>query len=71
MTAMVGYGRQGTANPCRSVRVSNTFFDAVFDFRSQYWIWSPLLGSICGGLSAAFIYDVLIYRGEDSFINAP
>jgi len=43
----------------------------VFDYRSQYWIWSPLLGSICGGISAAFIYDVLIYRGSDSFINAP
>jgi len=43
----------------------------VFDYRSQYWIWSPLLGSICGGLSAAFIYSALIYRGEDCFINAP
>jgi len=43
----------------------------VFDYRGQYWIWSPLMGSICGGLSAGFIYDVFIYRGSDSFINAP
>jgi aquaglyceroporin related protein len=71
MTAMVGYGRQGTANPSRLVTVPNPFLIAVFDYRSQYWIWSPILGSICGGLSAAFIYDVLIYRGSDSFINSP
>jgi aquaglyceroporin related protein len=43
----------------------------VFDYRSQYWIWSPLLGSVCGGLTAALIYDVLIYRGPESFLNAP
>jgi len=43
----------------------------VFDFRSQYWIWSPLLGSVCGGLVASFLYDFLIYLGPESWINAP
>jgi len=43
----------------------------VFDYRSQYWIWSPLLGSISGGMVAALVYDVFIYRGPESFINAP
>ncbi|KAI0254575.1 aquaporin-like protein [Lactifluus subvellereus] len=35
----------------------------VFNYRSQYWIWSPLLGSACGGLVASFLYDFLIYLG--------
>jgi aquaglyceroporin related protein len=43
----------------------------VFDYRSQYWIWSPLLGSVSGGLVAALLYDVFIYRGPESFVNAP
>jgi aquaglyceroporin related protein len=43
----------------------------VFDFRSQYWIWSPILGSVCGGLVAAFLYDVFIYVGPESPINTP
>jgi hypothetical protein len=71
MTVMVGYGRQGTAIPSRSVTVSNPLFDAVFNYRNQYWIWSPLLGSVFGGLSAALVYDVLIYIGPESPINAP
>ncbi|KAI9465520.1 major intrinsic protein superfamily membrane channel protein [Lactarius psammicola] len=43
----------------------------VFNYRSQYWIWSPILGSFCGGLVACFLYDVLIYLGPESPINAP
>ncbi|KAI0251980.1 aquaporin-like protein [Lactifluus subvellereus] len=43
----------------------------VFNYRSQYWAWSPLLGSVCGGLAASFIYDTLIYLGPESFDNAP
>ncbi|KAI9512387.1 aquaporin [Russula earlei] len=43
----------------------------VFSFRHQYWIWAPLLGSVCGGLTASFLYDVLIYLGPESFVNAP
>ncbi|KAI0004546.1 aquaporin-like protein [Russula compacta] len=43
----------------------------VFDYRGQYWIWSPLLGSVCGGLVASFLYDALIYVGPESPFNAP
>ena len=72
MTAMVGYGRQGTALLSHSIVVSNTFFfDAVFNYRSQYWLWAPILGSFCGGLVACFLYDVLIYLGPESPINTP
>jgi len=43
----------------------------VFNYRSQYWIWSPILGSFCGGLVASFLYDVLIYLGPESPFNTP
>jgi aquaglyceroporin related protein len=43
----------------------------VFNYRSQYWIWSPILGSFCGGLVACFLYDVLVYLGPESPMNTP
>lgn len=43
----------------------------VFNFRSQYWLWAPLLGSVCGGLVAAFLYDALICVDPDSIFNTP
>jgi len=43
----------------------------VFNYRSQYWIWSPILGSFCGGLVACFLYDVFLYLGLESPINTP
>ena len=72
MTAMVGYGRQGTAFLSYSTVVCNPYlFDAVFNYRSQYWIWSPILGSFCGGVVACFLYDVFVYLGPESPINTP
>jgi len=43
----------------------------VFNYRSQYWLWSPIIGSFCGGLVACFLYDVFIYLGPESPINKP
>jgi len=43
----------------------------VFNFRSQYWLWCPILGSVCGGLTASFIYDALIFLGDESWLNTP
>ena len=72
MTAMVGYGRQGTALLGHATVISNpSSFDAVFNYRSQYWIWSPILGSFCGGVVACFLYDVFVYLGPESPINTP
>ncbi|KAI0277765.1 aquaporin [Russula aff. rugulosa BPL654] len=41
----------------------------VFTFRHHYWIWGPIIGSCCGGLVAALLYDLFIFRGPESFIN--
>ncbi|KAI0043058.1 aquaporin [Auriscalpium vulgare] len=43
----------------------------VFNYRNQYWLWTPILGSFCGGITACFIYDIFIFIGDESFINAP
>ncbi|THH10765.1 hypothetical protein EW146_g8273 [Bondarzewia mesenterica] len=42
---------------------------AVFNYRSQYWLWSPILGSFAGALVASLVYDTLIFIGDESFIN--
>jgi len=41
----------------------------VFNFRSQYWLWCPVIAPFCGGLAGAFVYDVLIFSGPDSFVD--
>jgi aquaglyceroporin related protein, other eukaryote len=71
MTAMVGYGREGSTILSHLVVVSDSFFTSVFNYRSQYWLWSPLIGSACGGITASILYDVLIYTGSESFVNTP
>ena len=43
----------------------------VFNFRHQYWLWCGVLAPICGALVANFIYDALVYTGEDSILNRP
>ena len=68
---MVGYGRQGIVFFAIQLSSLTILFGAVFNYRSQYWIWSPILGSFCGGLIAALLYDVLIYLGPESPINTP
>ncbi|KAI0050271.1 aquaporin [Auriscalpium vulgare] len=43
----------------------------VFNYRSQYWLWTPILGSFAGALVAPLVYDVFIFNGDESFINRP
>ena len=38
---------------------------------AKYWLWCPIIGSLLGGVVACFIYDSLLYVGNDSFINKP
>ncbi|KAG9027548.1 hypothetical protein FRB95_007615 [Tulasnella sp. JGI-2019a] len=41
----------------------------VWTHRHQYWLWTPILGPIMGGLAGAGIYDTLIFTGSESRIN--
>ena len=73
MTYMVGYGREGASEE-QKLRIRNVLTIhrlAVFNYRSQYWLWCPILGSLSGGVIACFLYDSLLYVGHDSFINKP
>jgi aquaglyceroporin related protein len=43
----------------------------VWNYRSQYWLWCPILGSIAGGMAGTAVYDLLIFEGEESIMNRP
>jgi hypothetical protein len=43
----------------------------VWNYRSQYWLWCPILGSIAGGMAGTAVYDLLIFEGEESIVNKP
>ncbi|KIL65468.1 hypothetical protein M378DRAFT_529478 [Amanita muscaria Koide BX008] len=42
---------------------------AVYSFRSQYWLWGEIIAPILGAQTGALVYDVFIYTGNDSVIN--
>jgi aquaglyceroporin related protein, other eukaryote len=43
----------------------------VFTFRGHYWFWCNIIGTCLGAQMGTFIYDALIYTGEDSILNKP
>ncbi|KAM5541376.1 hypothetical protein V8D89_004930 [Ganoderma adspersum] len=43
----------------------------VFTFRSQYWLWCPVLAPIVGALVGTFLYDLFFYSGTDSILSRP
>ena len=43
---------------------------AVFTFRHQYWIWCGVLAPVLGALVAAGVYDVFVFIGCESVVNA-
>ncbi|GJE99849.1 aquaporin [Phanerochaete sordida] len=44
---------------------------AVFSFRSQYWLWCPVIAPIVGALVGMLIYDLFFFVGQESIINRP
>ncbi|KAJ6508473.1 aquaporin [Mycena sanguinolenta] len=43
----------------------------VYTFRSQYWLWCPIIAPICGAQVGALFYDAFIYTGDESPLNKP
>jgi len=43
----------------------------LWNYRSQYWLWTGILAPLSGGLVGAFVYDALLYIGSDSIFNRP
>ena len=44
--------------------------DLLFDSNHHYF-WVPIVGPVVGGLWGAFAYDLLIFRGHESWVNRP
>jgi len=43
----------------------------VWNYRSQYWLYTPILGPIVGGIIGTIIYDAFIFTGSESIFNKP
>ncbi|KZT67246.1 major intrinsic protein superfamily membrane channel protein [Daedalea quercina L-15889] len=43
----------------------------VFTYRSQYWLWCPIIAPIVGALIGTLLYDAFIFTGSESLLNRP
>ncbi|KAJ7701742.1 aquaporin-like protein [Mycena rosella] len=43
----------------------------VYTFRSQYWLWCPVIATILGGQAGTLFYDIFLFNGPESRINHP
>lgn len=50
----------------KSTQLRNSIF---LDCHSQYWIWCPIMGPILGALFGAFVYDAVLYAGEENIFT--
>ncbi|KAJ7501537.1 putative aquaporin 5 [Mycena galericulata] len=42
---------------------------AVFSYRSQYWLWTGVLGPVVSAQAAAGLYDLFLYSGPDGVVG--
>ncbi|KAF8323295.1 aquaporin [Clavulina sp. PMI_390] len=45
--------------------------EVLFDYRHQYWLWTPILGPITGGILGTIVYDAFLFTGDESIFNKP
>jgi len=73
--ACLGMNTGYAINPARDLgpRIMTWIFygKEVWNFRHQYWLWTPILGPIMGGLSGTLVYDAFLYTGSESILNKP
>jgi len=43
----------------------------VWNYRHQYWLWTPILGPIFGALAGTLVYDAFVFTGGESILNKP
>ncbi|KAH7332638.1 aquaporin-like protein [Rhizoctonia solani] len=41
----------------------------VWNYRSQYWLYTPIIGPIVGAIVGSAIYDAFIFTGPESIFN--
>ncbi|KAG8929407.1 hypothetical protein FRC02_005613 [Tulasnella sp. 418] len=61
-------------NPARDLgpRIMASIFYGreVFNYRSQYWLWTPVLGPTLGAIAGTAVYDICVYTEDDSRVNS-
>jgi aquaglyceroporin related protein len=63
-------------NPARDFgpRVAASFFgypNKIWHYRNWYWLYTPIIAPLCGGVLGGFLYDLFLYSGNDSPLNRP
>ncbi|UZJ53450.1 hypothetical protein CBS101457_002770 [Exobasidium rhododendri] len=73
--ATLGWQTAYSVNPIRDwgPRIALTIvgYKGLWSFQGGYFAYTPLASSLTGALTGAFIYDLLIYTGGESWLNKP
>jgi len=74
ITAGLGLQTSFAINPARDLgpRIVTAivgYGEPVWAYRGQFWLWCTIGGPLAGGFTAAFLYDALIYIGDDGLLN--
>ena len=43
----------------------------VWNYRSQYWLYTPIIGPIVGAILGTIVYDGFLFTGSESIFNKP
>ncbi|TFK39580.1 aquaporin-like protein [Crucibulum laeve] len=43
--------------------------DKVFTTRDHYWIWCPIIATICGAQVGTLAYDLFLFKGDEGVIQ--
>lgn len=63
-------------NPARDLgpRIACAMFgfpSTIWTYKHCYWIYTPIVATICGALVGGFVYDLFIFSGPQSPLNRP
>ncbi|KAJ7018967.1 putative aquaporin 5 [Mycena alexandri] len=74
ISAALGMQTSFSLNPARDfgprlLSAAVGYRGAVFSYRSQYWLWTGVLGPVVGAQVAAGLYDLFLYNGPDGVVG--
>ncbi|KAJ7429098.1 putative aquaporin 6 [Mycena galericulata] len=74
ISAALGMQTSFSLNPARDfgprlLSAAVGYRGAVFSYRSQYWLWTGVLGPVVGAQAAAGLYDLFLYNGPDGVVG--